>query len=408
MLPSDPTLTSCAPLGVAANAANLTGGPPLSGLGCTCGAGAQLEEERLRLLSHSRSIVERADALCVHEDDLNLRLVDAQEQAAALEASIMSFEGRRAQSERARCVGFQGAAEVARRDREVRCAEASCADLDKKLTEGETELSREEARLADEELLFLEARARVEAELGKLWAERCAQRDRAAADEASIEFVISDLRDTEAEEATMFSDQTLLAEVEASVAPVDAILRASERNARVREAELRAREVDCDEREALALPRHARVKEALDLAAGRLREARAQEEEGERQRSRLLGMQRDLGNAGARLAGREEALLQGHLPQQPRGGVAPPLATAASAAGLQHHGQPQRSWQLRNEANDHVVSAVPGASMTAARDNLRAADDIWARRVRGQQEALLQLEARAAEMQAPCSAMAPV
>jgi len=353
-------------MGVATDAAALASGPPLSGLGCMCGAGDQLEAERLRLMSHSRSIIERAECLAVREEELDRRAIAVQASAEALLDSEYDFEARCSDAEVQRLDAERMLCEVVDRESSAQATEAELQTQEAKLAELEAEAARGEAALADNELVLLEAQNAAEADLQRERDRSVALETKAAALDRECESCSCALRQAAAEDAELSGDEALLTEIETQVAPIRHGLNTRERALIAKEVEIRAWEADCDEREARLFPEYQHSFEALACAQERMRELRFREEESERQRSRLLQRQRELGGAEIRLSGFEGALRQRDSGKE------------SLPRGLEEDEAECRGRLAR----------------------LRSADAVWAERVRAQQAKVQNLEARLAELEA--------
>lgn len=362
-----PDAACTAPAAATASAASLAGGPPLSGLGCTCGAGDSLEAERLRLNSHCRSISERTELLGVREEELQRRGELVQASTQSLAESERAFQDRRASAAARLAEAEQRLREVVDRDEVMQRTEADLRQEEEQLAQLEAEASRGEAGAADEELVLLEARNAVEAELERLRGERASLQAQASSLDQQLDACGQGLRKAQRDKAALLCDVALLGEIESQVAPIRRALEGRERPLAAGEGEAGAREADCEEREAHLLPEYTCGVETLAVAEERARELAAREEESERHRSRLLQRQRDLGGAEIRLSGLEGALRQ----QRP-----PPAGEDES--------------DLRRRLG-----------------KLRAADAGWSEKVRAQQAAVQLLEARAAELEACSTAAEP-
>jgi len=355
----------------AASAAALLDSRPLSSFGCTCGAGDQLEQERLRLASHSRSVTERSECLAVREEEAAHLQSDCELRLETFLDAERAFAARRDEAARRRGEAEGALREVERQEAALADLEAALLEEEAQLQQLEVEAARGEADVADEELLLLEARGVVESELERLQLERAAQDAEASSLCRRLEDCRRAIDEAQRDMAALACDDALLAEIEAQL---PALRRYSERRERALvagEAHARAREADCEEREAWLVPEYHGCGQLLSSVEARERELRAREEEGERQRSELLQRQRDLGGAEIRLSGYEGALQQRRaLAESGR------LGSEAAAA-------PEEEPELRRRLS-----------------RLRAAEAGWAEKVLAQQASVQRLEARATELEA--------
>jgi len=352
---------------------------PFMGVGCTCGAGQQLEAERQRLVSISRCLAERGEALLQREGDLEARARDAGERLQRLELAEHELAERQTNVEAQLAELPELREGVERQEERARQSEQDLSRRAEQLEELEGEAIAREDAVAGEELRLMEDRNQVEAELERIRSEREELDARAKALGQRCEDCIRQLEEAEHERQLLGGDESLLTEIEQQVGLVRRSLAERERTLEAEEAEVHAREADGREHETQLLRDQRAGEQALSDAEERLRELRQREADSAEQHRRLLQRQRDLGSKEVRISGLESALrLKGEgLSQQRGANTAPDASAVEPPASAEEIEQMQRRLQ-----------------------KLRSADADWVERVRLQQLELARLEARARQLEA--------
>lgn len=283
--------------------------------GCTCGAGAQLEEERQRLVAQSQGFGKRSDLVAAKEQEL-------EHQAEDIETDFDRME--LGEEELLWCKSDAGAslAEVEQRLREVMRSLEVQAQTEEEFKQQAAELKALEAEIkagdtsvAEDESSLLDARSRIEDEAKRQdFIQHAAWRD-AEEQQHELEDCGQRLDEIEREQWTLENDQRLLDEIEAQVEPIRRGLEERSQRLQAEEAELLPQEADCEEREAQLLPEHRRTAQQLVAAEARIRDLESREEESRQQQQRLLQQQRDLGGEEVHLSGLETALLKSAEPK---------------------------------------------------------------------------------------------
>lgn len=325
----------------------------------------ELEEERLRLMSHSRSILERCEILSVKDEELNSRMLSAEDVAIDLQASVFNFQDRREEANLRKQEADEKTRDVSYRGAELRVKQAELKDTSDRLALLEAEVTQEDAALSEDELKLLESRVSVEAELEHLRSSLVDVEARFSKLEQTFLCSRSALREVEAEEASLKGDGGLLDEIEAHVEFVTSAFNVKEKKLASEDADSRAQEGDSLEREASIFPEFHRGDDARSRAEERLRELQAKEGESEQQRIKLYERQRDLGCADIRLSGLEGAL-----------GIRPPDVEY----DVEHASDCNDVFEMRIEL-----------------DMLRLAESRWSDHIRDQQNSIQRLEKEIAE-----------
>mmetsp|Transcript_109309 Transcript_109309/g.352876 ORF Transcript_109309/g.352876 Transcript_109309/m.352876 type:complete len:394 (+) Transcript_109309:70-1251(+) len=347
---------------------------PLTGLGCTCGAGLQLENERVRLVSNSRCLSDRSESLALRDAELEERVRGLDGALQRLAQSERELQERHADVEARLAQSPTLLDQVAEREEKAGRAEEELEQQASRLAELESEATSREGAVAQEELLLMQERNSVEAELERVRQGQAELDAKAEALSQEREDCLRQLDEAERERQMLRGDEALLTEIEQQVGLVRGRLSERERALAADETDFRAREADCEEREARLLPECRLGAEALARAEERLRELCAREEESKQQQCRLLRRQRDLGGEEIRLSGLEGALLRR------QGGLAGP---AAGPGG--------------GEAGDVE-------EMQRRLHRLKHADADWVERVRLQQLEVDRLEAKVLRLEASSDA----
>lgn len=254
----------------------------------------------MRLTSHSRSITERAEGLVVREEELDRRAQAVQVGMLEIGTKGNEFQERRAEASRQHAAAEWLFEQADEREHAVRQEEDDLREMEAELVKLEAEATRCEAKITTEEAVQLEERNSAEMELERCRNEHFNLEERAAVLHHVCATCNQSLQEVLHEEVVLCEDEALLTEIEIQVAPVRRGLAEREQRISASELEARIREADCEEREARFCPEYQRCIEALASAEERLREVGAREQQSEKQRSRLVQRQRDLGGAEIR------------------------------------------------------------------------------------------------------------
>lgn len=281
---------------------------PWGDIRCICGAGQQLESERLRLASNSRCLGDRAEALVGREADLLERAQRLDQETQALQLAIIALNESRAKAvmRLARLRELSGKLES--REAGLRHSEEEVERQATEIAELEKETTAKEEAVAEEELQLMEDRNRVEAAFEHVHQQRSDLDDRALALEQQRSDTERELQELARERLLFQRDNELLIEIEEQVCIVRRNLNEQERAVAAEELDLRARQADGEERAAQLLPECQHAVQALATAEQRLHELHDREEQSRQQLCRLMRRQRDQGGEEVRLSGLEVAL----------------------------------------------------------------------------------------------------
>jgi len=281
---------------------------PWGDIRCICGAGQQLESERVRLASNSRCLGDRAELLLGREADLLERARTLDQETQALQRAMIALNQNRIQAviKLARLRELSGKLE--NREAGLRHSEEEVERQATEIAELEKQATAKEEAVAEEELQLMEDRNRVEAACEHVHQQRSDLDDRAFALEQQRSNVSRKLQDLARERQLLQRDNELLKEIEEQVCIVRQNLNEQERVVAAEELDLRARQADGEERAKHLLPECQHAVRALASAEQRLHELHDREEQSRQQLSRLMRRHRDQGGEEVRLNGLEVAL----------------------------------------------------------------------------------------------------
>jgi len=332
---------------------------PWGDIRCICGAGQQLESERLRLASNSRCLGDRAEMLVGREADLLERARTLDEETQVMQKAIVALAEHRAKAAMTHARLKELSGNLCKREAGLRHSEEEVEQQAAEIAELEKEVSTKEAAVAEEELQLMEDRNRVEAASEHLHRQRSDLDDRAFALEQQRSNAERELQDLSREQQLLQRDNQLLTEIEEQVCVVQQNLNEQELALAAEELDLRARQADREERATQLLPECQHAVQALAAAEQRLHELHDREEQSRQQLCRLKRRQRDQGGEEVRLNGLEVALRrQGSGRVQPAAAVDTQLDEHEMQLRLEKLKQEGIQWSDRLQLQQQDVSSL--------------------------------------------------